>query len=304
MQEKANKPALRFKGFDEDWEQRKLGDLMDVGSVKRVHQSDWRDTGIRFLRARDIVAESKKEEPDDYLYIDEQMYNEYSALSGKVVKGDLLVTGVGTIGVPMLIKSDEPVYFKDGNIIWFKNKNAINGKFFYYTFISKDIQDFIKKSAGTGTVGTYTIESGKMTPITLPVNKEEQGQIGDFFSNLDVLITLHQRKYTKLVNIKKAMLEKMFPKNGEDVPEIRFAGFTDPWEQRKLSWYLSTSLEKNTDGIYSKSDVLSVSGEVGIVNQMKFHGRSFAGASVLNYGIVNTGDIVYTKSPLKANPYG
>ena len=143
-----------------------------------------------------------------------------------------------------------------------------------------------------------------MTPITLPVNKEEQGQIGDFFSNLDVLITLHQRKYTKLVNIKKAMLEKMFPKNGEDVPEIRFAGFTDPWEQRKLSWYLSTSLEKNTDGIYSKSDVLSVSGEVGIVNQMKFHGRSFAGASVLNYGIVNTGDIVYTKSPLKANPYG
>ena len=109
MQEKANKPALRFKGFDEDWEQRKLGDLMDVGSVKRVHQSDWRDTGIRFLRARDIVAESKKEEPDDYLYIDEQMYNEYSALSGKVVKGDLLVTGVGTIGVPMLIKSDEPV---------------------------------------------------------------------------------------------------------------------------------------------------------------------------------------------------
>lgn len=227
-------PTLRFRGFTDDWEQHKLGDLMDVGSVKRVHQSDWRDTGVRFLRARDIVAESKKEEPDDYLYIDEQMYNEYSALSGKVAKGDLLVTGVGTIGVPMLIKSDKPIYFKDGNIIWFKNKNAINGKFFYYTFISRDIQDFIKRSAGTGTVGTYTIESGKMTPITLPVNKEEQGQIGELFSNLDVLITLHQRKLDQLKTLKKYFLQNMFPAKGESVPNIRFKGFTGDWEQCKL----------------------------------------------------------------------
>lgn len=128
-------PRIRFLGFTGDWEERKLGDLMDVGSVKRVHQTDWRDSGIRFLRARDIVSESKHEEPADYLYIDEKMYNEYSALSGKVQKGDLLVTGVGTIGVPMLIKSDDPVYFKDGNIIWFKNKNAIDGNFFYYETI-------------------------------------------------------------------------------------------------------------------------------------------------------------------------
>lgn len=88
------------------------------------------------------------------------------------------------------------------------------------------------------------------------------------------------------------------------VPAIRFKGFTDPWEQRKLNFYISTSIEKNINGVYSKADVLSVSGEVGIVNQLKFQGRSFAGASVLNYGIVKTGDIVYTKSPLKLNPYG
>lgn len=154
-------PRIRFKGFTGDWEQRKLGELMEVGSVKRVHQSDWRDSGVRFLRARDVVAEYKNEQPDDYLYIDERMYNAYSALSGKVQKGDLLVTGVGTIGIPMLIKSDKPVYFKDGNIIWFKNKNAINGDFFYYAFISSQIQNFIKEAAGTGTVGTYTIASGK-----------------------------------------------------------------------------------------------------------------------------------------------
>ncbi|MDB1549332.1 restriction endonuclease subunit S [Bifidobacterium adolescentis] len=88
------------------------------------------------------------------------------------------------------------------------------------------------------------------------------------------------------------------------VPEIRFAGFTDPWEQRKLEDYVVVSTAKNVDGRFNKEDVLSVSGEYGIVNQIAFQGRSFAGSSVLNYGIVNTGDIVYTKSPLNSNPYG
>jgi type I restriction enzyme S subunit len=87
-------------------------------------------------------------------------------------------------------------------------------------------------------------------------------------------------------------------------PEIRFAGFTDDWEQRKLSDFLETSLEKNLDDLYSKRDVLSVSGDYGIVNQIELQGRSFAGVSVSNYGIVNKGDIVYTKSPLSSNPYG
>ena len=187
-------PQVRFKGFTDTWEQRKLGALMDVGSVKRVHQSDWRDSGVRFLRARDVVADFNNEEPDDYLYIDQKMYEEYSAQSGKVQQGDLLVTGVGTIGIPMLIKSEKPLYFKDGNIIWFKNKNAIDGQFFYYSFISKGIQDFIKESAGIGTVGTYTIDSGKKTPINLPTSIDEQKEIGIYFKNIDHLITLHQRK--------------------------------------------------------------------------------------------------------------
>ena len=228
------KPRIRFKGFTDDWEQRKLGDLMDVGSVKRVHQSDWRDSGVRFLRARDVVADFNNEEPDDYLYIDQKMYEEYSAQSGKVQQGDLLVTGVGTIGIPMLIKSEKPLYFKDGNIIWFKNKNAIDGQFFYYSFISKGIQDFIKESAGIGTVGTYTIDSGKKTPINLPTSIEEQKKIGAFLESIDNVITLHQRKYDEIKEVKKYMLQKMFPKNGEKVPEIRFSGFTASWEQRKL----------------------------------------------------------------------
>src|SRR5574344_40551 len=187
---KNTKPELRFAGFTDDWEQRKLGELMNVTSVKRIHQSDWTDSGIRFLRARDIVSIAKHEETNDCLYISKEKYDEYSAVSGKVKKGDLLVTGVGTIGIAMLINSNEPLYFKDGNIIWFQNNNQIEGNFLYHLFNSDVVQKFINESAGKGTVGTYTIDSGKKTPIIIPIDKAEQVKIGQFFSNLDSAITL------------------------------------------------------------------------------------------------------------------
>lgn len=88
-----------------------------------------------------------------------------------------------------------------------------------------------------------------------------------------------------------------------NTPNIRFKGFTDDWEQRKLNEYLQVSKVKNKDAAFSKEDVLSVSGDYGIVNQIEFQGRSFAGVSVAAYGVVETGDVVYTKSPLKSNPY-
>ena len=90
----------------------------------------------------------------------------------------------------------------------------------------------------------------------------------------------------------------------QNIPEIRFEGFTDPWEQRKLNEYLETSREKNESCHFGKDDVLSVSGDYGIVNQIEFQGRSYAGTSVANYGVVHKGDVVYTKSPLRINPYG
>ncbi|MGG2940754.1 restriction endonuclease subunit S [Heyndrickxia faecalis] len=202
-------PKRRFAGFTQAWEQRKLGEMMEVTSVKRIHQSDWTDEGVRFLRARDIVCASKGEEPTDYLYISQEKYDEYSRISGKVKVGDLLVTGVGTIGVPLLVTQEEPLYFKDGNIIWFKNEKKLDGNFFYYSFIGESIQKYIRDVAGIGTVGTYTIDSGKKTPIQIP-SYEEQEKIGNFFKQLDHLITLHQRKLKKLQNIKKAYLNEMF----------------------------------------------------------------------------------------------
>ena len=207
--EGTNVPELRFPGFTDPWEQRRLGELMDITSVKRVHQDDWSSEGIRFLRARDLVAFSNGEEIDEPLFISEELYEEYSSLSGKAVENDLLVTGVGTIGVPWRVPSSEPIYFKDGNIIWFKNMNVIDGLFFYYSFTSSSIQDFIRKSAGSGTVGTFTIDTGKKTPIQLP-SIDEQAQIGGFFQRLDSLIALHQRELDHVKELKKGLLQQMF----------------------------------------------------------------------------------------------
>lgn len=245
-EQKAKKvPAIRFAGFDDEWVESTLGSLMEVTSVKRIHQSDWTDSGVRFLRARDIVAKAKNEIITEPLFISQEKYEEYSLLSGKVHPGDMLVTGVGTIGVPMMIDDDKPLYFKDGNIIWFKNEHIIDDRFLYHTFNSESIQSFIKESAGIGTVGTYTIDCGKKTPISLPLQRNEQQKIGSFFSNIDSLISLEQKKYDKLTQVKKSMLEKMFPKEGATVPEIRFAGFTGDWNVQKASKICSITTGKS-----------------------------------------------------------
>lgn len=203
-------PELRFAEFTDDWVQRKLGDMMDVSSVKRIHQSDWTRSGVPFYRARDIVAKSKGKVIEEPIYISQDKYDEYSAVSGKVQSGDLLVTGVGTIGVPLLIDGREPLYFKDGNIIWFKNNHAINGSFFFHQFQTQRVQKFIRDVAGIGTVGTYTIDTGKKTPFNLPIDKFEQQRVGQFFDTLDNLIAANQRQLELFNEKKKGYLQKMF----------------------------------------------------------------------------------------------
>lgn len=250
---------------------------MNITSVKRIHQSDWTDSGVRFLRARDIVAASKNEEPDDYLYISEEKYEEYSALSGKVDIDDLLVTGVGTIGVPYLVENLEPLYFKDGNIIWFQNKNKIDGKFLYYSFIGNGIQSFIKASAGTGTVGTYTIDTGKKTPIQFP-SKEEQKKIGEYLTNLDHLITLHQRKYfiiyNKLITWEQRKLGELVDvyDGVHQTPDYQDSGImflsVENISTLKSNKYISTEAFERDYKVYpEKGDILMTRiGDIGTTN--------------------------------------
>ena len=152
-------------------------------------------------------------------------------------------------------------------------------------------KELAKKAQGKSVVHIHNTDIQEVT-IAYPSNTE-QDRIVSVFRQLDNLITLHQRQ--------------LFLHSTPDISlSVRLIHpfYTSSWEQRKLEDYLTVSAEKNTGNIYGRSDVLSVSGDYGIVNQIEFQGRSFAGASVSNYGVVQTGDVVYTKSPLNSNPYG
>ena len=296
MTEQAKVPAIRFAGFTDPWEQRKLSELL-LERDEQAPQSDQYPL-MAFIANQGIAPKGDR-------YDRSALVNDIEGKPYKrTEKGDFIYSSnnleTGSIGLNKYGNACiSPVYSI------FQPSGIADSDFLGRRLVRKDfIQEMVKWRQGV-IYGQWRIHEADFLRLNIAVpSVDEQRLIGKLLDNLDSLITLHQRKYDKLVIFKKSMLEKMFPKDGESVPEIRFAGFTDPWEQRKLGDYVVVSTAKNADGRFNKEDVLSVSGEYGIVNQIAFQGRSFAGSSVLNYGIVNTGDIVYTKSPLNSNPYG
>ena len=297
MTKKPDAPAIRFKGFSDAWEQRKVSELAEKtyggGTPSTLNEAYW-DGDIPWIQSSDVV--------DGRLFsvVPRKRITQYglnNSATQLVPKNSIaIITRVGVGKLAFMPYS----YATSQDFLSLSKLNA-EPLFTVYACYKK-LQSELNAVQGTSIKGITKDELLAKT-VMVPQYAEQQ-QIGAFFSQLDNLITLHQRKFEKLTNVKKSMLEKMFPQNGCSYPEIRFKGFTDAWEQRKLEDYLTVSAEKNTGNIYGRSDVLSVSGDYGIVNQIEFQGRSFAGASVSNYGVVQTGDVVYTKSPLNSNPYG
>ena len=160
----------------------------------------------------------------------------------------------------------------------------------------------LREYGKTGTT-VESIDFAKMKSTALMVPYiEEQQAIGSFFSRLDNLITLHQRKYDKLVIFKKSMLEKMFPKDGESVPEIRFAGFTDPWEQRKLGDIAERVTRKNEN---NESDLpLTISAQHGLIDQRLFFNAQVASRDMSGYYLLRQGEFAYNKSTSADSPWG
>ena len=297
MTKKSDAPAIRFKGFSDAWEQRKVSELAEKtyggGTPSTLNEAYW-DGDIPWIQSSDVV--------DGRLFgvVPRKRITQYglnNSATQLVPKNSIaIITRVGVGKLAFMPYS----YATSQDFLSLSKLNA-EPLFTVYACYKK-LQSELNAVQGTSIKGITKDELLAKT-VMVPQYAEQQ-QIGAFLSQLDNLITLHQRKFEKLTNVKKSMLEKMFPQNGCSYPEIRFKGFTDAWEQRKLEDYLTVSAEKNTGNIYGRSDVLSVSGDYGIVNQIEFQGRSFAGASVSNYGVVQTGDVVYTKSPLNSNPYG
>ena len=157
-----------------DWEEVKLGSLFDITSSKRVFKSEWKDEGVPFFRAREIVKLSKFGEVKNDLFISKEMFEEYSTKYGAPVENDLIITGVGTIGVVYRVRSTDKFYFKDGNCIWLKNKKpSVIPKFIEYLFLSNQVQKQVQNSEGA-TVKTYTIIRAKNTVIPLPPLEEQK----------------------------------------------------------------------------------------------------------------------------------
>ena len=223
MAEQAKVPEIRFAGFTDPWEQRKLGDVTDSfsGGTPDVSHTSYYGGSIPFIRSAEINSDktelflTEKGLDNSSAKIVERgtvLYALYGATSGEVG----IAAIKGAINQAILALSphtgNDPLFLAS----WLRREKA------------RIVDTYLQ--GGQGNLSGSIV---KELSFALPQQKEQQ-VIGSFFSHLDNLITLHQRKYDKLVIFKKTMLEKMFPKDGESVPEIRFAGFTDPWEQRKF----------------------------------------------------------------------
>ncbi len=259
MSVEKNVPKIRFKGFSGEWEQHYLGELIDIRSAARVHKEQWTEVGVPFFRTSDVVSIYKGQE-NAKAFISYDVYKGLTGKIGKVSSGDLLVTGGGSIGIPFLVPNDDPLYFKDADLLWFKNDQKFDGYFLYTFLFSESFRKYIKSISHIGTIAHYTIEQAKSTPIN-NCERAEQTTIGNTFQKLDSLINQHQQKHDKLSNIKKAMLEKMFPKQGETIPEIRFKGFSGEWFERPLKEIASDI----TDGNWIEAEHIFDSGEYRIV---------------------------------------
>ena len=225
MQDNEKKPALRFKGFTDPWEQRKFGEVVDKyeDPVETPHDGYYR-LGIRSHAKGTFHSYVEKGHELETA----QMY--------RVAAGNFIVNiTFGWEHAVAITNESDAGKLVSHRFPQYSFHDDMLPEFFKYVIADEDFRHWLWLASPGGAGRNRVLKLDEMLnyEMVLP-SKEEQQRIAAIFRNLDTLITLHQRKYEKLVNIKKSMLDKMFPQNGASVPEIRFKGFTDPWEQRKV----------------------------------------------------------------------
>lgn len=230
MAGKKNKPEIRFKGFSDEWEERELGDFCMLGDIDHKMPQSVND-GIPYLMTGDFIGineldfeNSKRISTEDYEQLSKKI---------KPEAGDILFARYASVGAVRYVETQMKFLISYSCAI-IKHNNIANGKYLFYYLQANEAQRKIELEINTGSQRNIGIDSLKKLIILLPQHRE-QDEIAAFFNYLDTLITLHQSKYDKLVTVKKAMLEKMFPQNGAVAPAIRFKGFTEDWEEKELS---------------------------------------------------------------------
>ena len=284
-------PRLRFPGFNDAWEQRKLGELYKknternelkfpiektISIAKMVFNPEGNGAlseslvNYRVLRVGDIAFEGHKNK--DFLF------------------GRFVLNDVGNGIMSPRFSSLRPIEYL--NISFWK-------QYIHYEPIMRGI---LKNSTKLGTMmNELVIDDFLKQPIDVPTLKE-QTAIGDFFRQLDAAIASHQRKLERVKELKKSLLQKMFPKDGEAFPELRFPNFTDAWEQRKLGEVAERVTRKNTEMI-SKLP-LTISAQYGLIAQTEFFDKQIASKNISGYYLIKNGEFAYNKSYSNGYPWG
>ena len=286
--EKRRVPKLRFPGFTEDWEQRKLGSLATVEMNKRIFKEQTTIKGdIPFYKIGTFGSDADS-------FISRELFKEYKNKYPYPNIGDILISASGSIG-RTVVYNGEDAYYQDSNIVWLNHNGKIDNSFLLQFY------NQVKWAGLEGsTIKRLYNKNILETNIALP-KIEEQRLIGKFFELVDRSITLHQRKLNNLKLKKKALLQKLFPKNEERYPELRFPGFTDAWEQRKLSQITVRVTRKNGN----QSDLpLTISAQDGLVDQRKYFNRQVASRDMSNYYLIKKGEFAYNKSYSEGYPFG
>ena len=285
MAEKQNTPEIRFEGFTDPWEQRKLGNCgTTYGGLTGKTKEDFGHGSARFIPYTNVfdnpLTDTKRLEAV-----------EIDSSQNQVAYGDVFFTVSSEtpdeVGMSSVWLSDQEDVYLNSFCFGYRQDSTFDPHYLAYMLRSSSVRSNLTLLAQG--ISRFNISKNKVMELNVPVpSAVEQKQLGQYFTKLDNLITLHQRKYDKLCTVKKSMLDKMFPKPGETEPEIRFGGFTDPWEQRKLGRLFFESNERS-----SSMEILSVSVARGIYPASESDRDTNPGASLANYKVVHKGDVVY-----------
>ena len=281
-------PIIRFKGFTDDWEQRKLGKVFEEYSEKN-HED------LPTLMIIQGGGTIRRDESDRSLLYDKANLANYKMVN----EGDFIVhlrSFEGGLEMATNTGIISPAYHT------FHGENT-DSRFYYSYFRSKKFIDIDLTPHVYGIRDGRSIDIEGMKTVKIPFTSyEEQKAIGMFIKHLDHLITLHQRKLEKLKIVKKAMLENCFPKNGEKVPKFRFSGFTGDWEQRKLGEMVERVTRKNEN--FESALPLTISAQYGLIDQNEFFDKRIASKDVSGYYLVRKGEFAYNKSTSSDAPWG
>ena len=278
------------------WKEKPLLDVATLYNGLTYTPNDIRERGTLVLRSSNV-------QEGEISLLDNVYVRSEVATSPNVEKGDIIVVvrngSRALIGKHAQIKTDMP-----NTVIgaFMAGMHTDEPEFMNALLCTSRFDKEVTINLGA-TINQITNGTFRSMKFLFP-DKKEQKALGAYFQQLDSLIQSTNKKIDSLKQVKAASLQSMFPQEGETTPRVRFKGFEREWEKVTLGDCLTINNERNQNNVYGINDVLSVSDEVGVVNQIKLLGRSYAGKSVANYRVLKTNQIVYTKSPLKSKPYG